>query len=428
MTVTLRRDRGAAVAGLAVTPGATTGDISLRVTDNATGTSRDATLPINPVAIRLSGFPAQAARGVQYGVVNTLRFASSHNVPAANFNRIVGETVTNGGRDDFNLLPIVNGTGPNPVPRLNLAARANAITDTLGTPTIVPPGAAPDDNLMNVNRYEGPGVAARLPRVLIIRQGFHWYSWAGVWSDEFDNGIHRRSLIKTGRNSFGFRSEHIFPGARANPFNENYVSPYVGVASPLINLTNVTVNPLAPPAQRIAADGVATGELTVATTHAGRNVNWSVVNGTIAFTVPVGGAAQPVGNAATITSGLAAGRSTVRVQDAVFPNRQIEARIRTVPVELGRINGPRRVPAGTNSINVTVNADPGGRVVNWAIDAASTTAGVTIVPDAVVGPDAALPARTAQVNRPAGYTGNVTITVSDNIRNAARSTKTIRFR
>jgi hypothetical protein len=429
MTVTLRRRLGGSIAGLVITPGSRTGNIRVRVTDNATGTRRDENLPVNPFATRLRGFTAQAAAPAPYGVLNTLRFASSHGVPAASFNRIVGEAMTNGGRDDFNIMPTFNGIGPNPAPILNLAVPANTWQDQLRTSAVNPVGATPDNNLMNVNRYVGPGVAARLPRVTNVRQGFHWISWAGAWSNEFDRGFQRRTLRQTGRNTFGFRTEHIFRGARARPFDENYVSPYVGVASPLIILSNITAVPLAPPARGIAADGVATGRVTVNTTHAGRNVNWSAIRGAISFTVPALGAAQPVGNPAAILAGLNHGNCRVRVQDAVFPNRRSEGNIRLHRVSLSRIRGSRRVAAGVLNTNLTVDAQPGGRNVDWTIDAASAAAGITITPVAVAGPAIAAPVRTAQLRRPnAAFRGTVTVIAADRIRNAARRTVRISFR
>lgn len=331
-TVTMHKSLGATAAGNTITPGTTTGDAVVRVTDDATKAQRDETLTINPVPLNLNAFPAQAPLASPYGVLNTLRFASSDKTGL--LDRIVGETITPGGRDDFGLTASVNG-GPNPAPTLTLAVPANAWSDQLGTPTVVPAGAAPDANLMNVNRYVGPGVVAKLPRVWILRQGFHFMGWAGNFGREFDHGIHRRSLVQTGPNSFNFRSEHIFPKARAATFNEAYVSPYA-VPSPLIILSGFASTPLAPAATRLAADGVATANVNVATTHPGRQIIWNVISGsTVAsFTVPAAGTPTIVGTPATVKAGLVPGTLKVRVTDSAFPNRRTEGNIKVVPVVL----------------------------------------------------------------------------------------------
>ncbi|MET0399944.1 MAG: DUF4157 domain-containing protein, partial [Longimicrobiaceae bacterium] len=428
VTVRLTRALGATAAGNVVTPGRTTGNIRVRITDDATASRRDATLPINPVPLRLRGFGAQidAVPAGLYGCQNPLRFAPSDR--ANPLTRQVGETIAVP-RDDLGLAPVLNTSagGPNPAPIPALTAPADQWTDRLFTPQVLPPGAAPDANTMNVNMYVGPGVAATLPRVIVIRQGFHWWSWDGAHvGPEFDRGIHRRSLIRTGANAFAFRTEHIFPGARARADDDPYVSPYAGVASPLIILSNVASAPAAPAAARLAADGTATANVTVVGTHPGRSVNWSVLSGPGAFTAAAA-TANPGGTAATLQAGAAPGRVRVRVEDAVFPNRRTEGTIRVVPVRLLRMRpAVRSVPAGTLTMVVSVDADPGGRTLSWTVDPAAAAAGVAVAPDAI--PALAAAARTATVTRPAGFTGTVTVTASDSVLTARTASTTVRFR
>jgi len=427
-TVTLRTARGATVVLNTITPGTQTGNVNVRATDNATGTFLDAILIINPVPTRLNSLTAPVARG-PYGVRHNFGFASSDTTGV--LNRVVGETLTGGGRDDFGRLAIVNTPqgGPNPAPTLALAAPANTATDTILTGAGAAAGAAGDANVINVNRYIGPGVAATLPRMTIYRQGLSFLSWTGaVWSDEFDLGMHRKSLVNPGAN--GFVSEQIFPGVRVS-VPEAYVGP------PLITLSAVTANtaaaPAAPLAAGLAADGVATANVTVVSNVGARNVIWRVVGGNIA-TVPLGaapvagGAAGVAGGTGLVRSGLRAGNYTLRVEDSVFPNRRVDGTIRVVAVALRGITAPvRRVPAGTLTAIVNVTADPGGRNVNWAVDPRATAAGVTVAGAAVAGAPAALPARTATVTRPAAFTGNVTVTASDNLRPAGRASIVIAF-
>jgi hypothetical protein len=424
-TVTLPKALGATAVLTTITPGTQTGNATVRATDNATGTFLDAVLIINNVTTALNSLTAPAAAGAPYGVVNRLGFAMSDTTGGGN--RVIGETITGGGRDDFALLAVVNlPGGPNPAPILGLAAPANAATDTLGTPAGAAAGAAGDANLINVNRYVGPGVAATLPRMTIFRQGFNFLSWTGaLWSDEFDLGMHRRSLRQVGA-GFGFLSEQIFPKARAS-FPEAYVGP------PLITLSAVTANPLVPAAAAIAADGVATGNVTVVSTVGARRFIWRVMKGNIATVPPgaapiAGGAAGAAGAAVTVRAGLVPGNYTLRAEDSVFANRRIDGTVRVVAVNLSGMNAPvRRVPAGTLAAVVNVLANPGGRAVNWIVDPRAAAAGVTVVAAAAAGPAAALPARTATVTRPAGFTGNVTVTAADNVRPAARASIVITF-
>jgi hypothetical protein len=407
--VTLPSPRGATSAGAVITPGTKTGNLPVRVRDAATGTERTFNLPINPVPLRLSGFGGQVAAG-PYGCFNgpmTWKASDTANP----LNRVIGEAMTLGARDDFNIMPGFNGIGPNPAPILALAVPANAWTDQVVTGS--------GNALIDVNRFVGPGVAQTLPARSIIRQGFHWLGWAGVpnWSNEFEHGVQRRSLVQQA-GAFRFTTEHIHTGATAAVRNEAYVGP------PLINLTNVTATPLAPPAASLAADGVATASVTVATNVPGRTVNWTVLTGTMAFTA--GAAAAPVGGAATLQAGAAAGSFQVRVADSVFPNRRAEGTVRIVAVNLsGMTAAPRRVPAGTASTTVTLSARPGGRTVNFAVDGAAAAAGVVVAPNAPAA--AAAVARSAIVTRPPGFTGTVVVTATDSVLAARTDTVRIRF-
>ena len=422
---------GAAVAAAVVTPGRRTGNITVRATDNATRSFLDQTLPVNPVPVRLNNFPAQANLAApSYGVRNTMGFRSS-DTSGNVLNRVVGETITAGSRDDLGVLPGLNGIGPNPAPIVALSAPANAIADTLGTSsTFIPPAPVPGvragTSPRDINNYVGPGATARLPRITILRQGLHHRSWTGTWGTEFDHGIHRRSLRRdsTQASGFGFRTEHIYRGARATVRNQNYIGP------PLIsfNAINVAVN--APAAQALAADGVARGQVTVtAPTVPGRNVFWRVVGGAIGIPIPLAGAAAPVAAAATVQAGFVPGRARIQVVDQTFPNRQATVAIQVRAVRFRRMRAaPRRVPAGVLTSAITLLADPGGRIVNWSVDPSAAAAGVTVVGGAVAGAAIGLPARNAVVTRPAGFTGRVTVTARDSIIPARSASVTVRFR
>jgi hypothetical protein len=428
-TITLARALSAAVGGTVITPGATTGNATVRVTDNLTSSRLDVPLAIQSVPLRVRAFGGQAAVG-PYGAQNNILFQFS-DAGGTSANRAVGETITAGGRDDFGFTATINSTlappGPNPAPDGPRSAPANGWFDNLLTGAGAVAGAAGDANMININRYVGPGAAAPLPRVWILRQGFHFRGWGGVWSNEIDHGIHRRSLIGTAA-APRFRTEHIFPGAAAAPRNEAYAGP------PLIVLSAVTVNTAAAPAVPLAAgglaaDGAALAGVTVATTVAGRQVNWSVLSGPLAFNVPALGVAAAVGAAAVVRAGLVPGTFRIRVADSVFANRRAEGNVRIVAVRLRGIAAPvRTVPAGTLTAIVNLTADPGGRVINWTVDPAAAAAGVTVVGTAVAGAAAAAVARSATVTRPAGFTGSVTVTAVDAIRPAARTSITITFR
>lgn len=417
---------GATVAENVITPGSKTGVINVRAVDKATEAFFDATLNVDPVPIHLSKLTLAAALApAAYGARHAMQFKSSDNTGTA-ITRIVGETITFE-RDDFGLLSGINVPGgPNPAPIPGLSAPANTAQDSnqsaIAPAGVVPvPGVVPGQSPRDINNYVGPGVTVTLPRIQIGRQGLHHLSWTGTQSNEFDKGIQRRSLRKVGAN-FVYRTEQIFPHASGPVTDDAYAGPK------LINLTNIAVTPKTPAAQAIAADGVATGEAAVATTVAGRNVNWLVSKGPIAFTTPALGANIGVGAKAVIQAGFVPGKFPIQVQDSVFINRQAKGFAKVVPVTLKNIAAaPKNVPAGTLVTTISVNANPGGRVMQPTVDPAATAAGVVAANIAVAGPAAALPQRQVTVTRPAGFTGFVTVTVRDNVRPAAAASIRVKF-
>ncbi len=401
---------GAAVAKNVITPGANTGFINVKASDAATGAFIVKKLVVNPVPVKLIGL-AQTAKFMpaSYGAQNKLTFKSS-DTTVNPLNRVVGETITVQ-QDPFGIVINPPG-GPNPAPIAGLAVPANAWKDNLRTPLLrgaglAVPGVVAGQDPLDLNNYLGPGAASTLPRVWILRQGFHHQSWAGFWSNEFDNGIHRRSLLKTGA-AFFFRTEQIFPGAVAKVQNDPYAGPK------LIKLTAPTVTPNVPAATGLAADGVATAQVTVATTVPGRNVNW-LANGPIAFTVPAAGKSGAVAAPAVVQAGLVPGKFPIQVVDSVFVNREVKGHVKVVPVQLKNIAAaPKNVPIGVLVTTVNVDAHPGGRVLLPNVDPAAAAAGVVAVnvPPAV----AKLPLRQVTVTRPAAFTGFVTVTLRDSIR------------
>ena len=106
---------------------------------------------------------------------------------------------------------MVNG-GPNPNPKLPSTVSAAFWNDQNTTPA----ANATVTNLVDVNKFVGPGVARPLPAVTKFRQGFHWLAWTGVpnYSSEIDVGFHRRSLVKAGA-GFQFVTEQVFPAGAA---------------------------------------------------------------------------------------------------------------------------------------------------------------------------------------------------------------------
>lgn len=409
-TLRLRAASGASVAGLVITPTATTGRLRVRATDNATGTfNEDARHRIDSMPKKVNGIGPSGGMGAvagAYGPLNPVRFSQTDNVAPSV--RVIGETITAGGRDDFGLTPVINAPGgPNPAPIGALSAPANAWNDSLRT------GHAGVD----VNRFVGKNApGGTLPAVWQLRQGFHAFGWDGTRAPvEFDNGLHIRSLIKQG-NNFRFRTEHRFPGAGVVAPLEAYAA-----VNPLIVLNAITTAANAPAAAGgVAADGVATGNVTVNTTVAGRNVVWSVISGPIA----IPGAAVPVGGPVVVTAGLVPGNYQVKVVDQALPNREGTGRVRIVPVTLrGLTAAPSPVPAGTLATNLALNAAPGGRTVVWTVDAAAAAAGVTVAGVAAAAPVAT----TAVLTRPAAFTGVVTVVAVDSVLANKRTTLRVRF-
>jgi hypothetical protein len=425
ITITFRGGTlGVALAGNVITPGTATGDIRLRMEDTATRARLDeaippaagpgatmATLVINAVPLRVNGLTTVGPGG-PYGVLNRIGYAASDNLHAP-LTRVVGELIT-GVRDDFNF-PQPNA-GFNPAPLLALSVPADQWVDQVVTGVLVNNVA---DGLpgVDVNRFVGPGVP-HLPRRLTYRQGFVWFAWQGagaVFSTEFDHGIHRRSLISQGAN-FRFTTEHIFPKAIAPIRNEAYAGP------PLIVFSAVRVVPVAPGATALAADGAATANVTANSSVAGRSAGWTILSGDSAVTA---GSPAILPAAATVTAGVRAGNFRIRAADTIFPNRRVDGAFRVEAVRLRNMRAvPQRVPAGTLTANVSINAQPGGRTVNWALDAAATAAGVVLsTPSTGPGPAAS----NVAVTRPAGFRGRVTVTATDSVLAAQRTTATIQF-
>ena len=201
--------------------------------------------------------------------------------------------------------------------------------------------------------------------------------------------------------------------------NDKYAGP------PLIELSKVKATPLAPPAPpatAIAADGKATGSVTVATTVPGKLVNWTVVSGgSVAFTA--GFAAAPVAGAATVTATLAPGTTKVKVADTVHANRFAHGTIKAVAVKLTGMKAPGKVKAPGLDAAVSVRAAPGGRTVNFTIDPVALAAGVTVG----VGVPGAGDLVSTKVSRPGAYKGKVTVTATDSVVAAKTAKATVTF-
>lgn len=429
--VTLRRPLGATVSGTTITPGSNTGDIKLRITDTATRARLDETKPatagpaalmaeltINAVPLRVKSLAGSGALG-PYGVLNTINFTPS-DTEHPPLQRIVGELITNGG-DDFNVEPPNTFPPPpigfNPTFNLRLAVPADSWGDQLVTD---PAALNVADRLpaIDVNRFVGPRVPS-LPRRLIYRQRFQYSSWRGagtVISKTIDDGQHIRSLIgKPG--AFKFRTEHRFPAGAAPVHNEAYIG------NDLIVFSNVVATPTAAGATALAADGAATANLTVASNVAGRTVNWSVRSGGIAI---IAGNPAVLPAPATLRAGVRTGTFGVRAADTIFPNRLVDGSVGVVAVALRNMRAaPNPVPSGTATSTVSLNANPGGRTVNWGVDAAAAAAGVTVTPN-VTGPG--VPGMSVVVTRPAGFTGTVTVTATDSVLGARTNNVRVRFK
>lgn len=192
---------------------------------------------------------------------------------------------------------------------------------------------------------------------------------------------------------------------------------------PFIQFTAITVTPLVPlAASGLAADGVATANVKMTSSVAGRSVDWSLVSGSIAFAGAAGG--LPLATPVQITTGTVAGNAKLKGADTVFPNRQFIGTCPLQPVTFSALSGPGSVPAGILAQAYTFNAQPGGRIANPAVDATAAAAGVT----AVAPPVGAAIAQTVLVTRPPGFIGKVTVTVADSVLAAKKSSRTIRFR
>ena len=429
VTVAFRRSLGAALAGATITPSTQTGDIRLRISDTTTRARLNeaqpvaaavvgasallAELTVNAVPTRVSAL-ATAGPGGPYGVRNRITFTSS-DAAHAPLRRIVGELITLN-RNDFNLAPVNPPIGFNNAFNLALAVPANAWTDQLITP-IGLPNIVDGLPAIDVNRFVGTGVP-QLPRFWNFRQRFQYASWRGagaVVSRTIADGVHLRSLRGSPPAAFQFRTEHRFGGVAAPPRNE----PYAG--NPLIIFSAVTARPNAVGATALAADGVATANLTVTSTVAGRSANWTVRAGD--STVTAGNPAL-LPAPARLTAGLRAGIFGLRAADTIFANRRSDGTVRIEAVRLRNMRAaPGRVAAGTLTSVVSLNANPGGRVVNFAVDAVAAAAGVTVVRN----PAAPGVAVTATVTRPAAFTGNVNVTATDTILAARNANVRIRF-
>ena len=354
----------------------------------------------------------QTFPGAPYGSINMIKFSASD--AASPLDRGVGETITAGGVDDLGLVPVVNG-GPNPAPKLPTTARANFWNDLNTTPA-----ANPTVNLLvDVNKFVGPGVAKTLPAVTKFRQGFHWLAWTGLpnYSGEIDNGFHRRSLVKSGK-GFAFVTEQVFPAGAAPAKTNKYIG------NKLINFTGITVTPKVPAASKLAADGVATADVTMTSNVAGRSVNWSIVSGSITFTGAAAG--LPLATPVNVKAPAAPGASKLLGKDTVFPNRQFTGTVPAVAVAVSPLTGGAAVVGKKGlSTRFATTAKPGGRTLNATLDAAAVAGGVTAVvapPGAVAGAG-----RTVTVTRPAGFVGTVTVTVTDSVVAAQTATRTVKF-
>lgn len=413
VTITLPTPGGHAIAGTTITPGATTGKLAVRAKDDGTGSLFNKSFFINPVATKVKSLvPQTPDPSAPYGARNLVKFVPSDT--GSPLTRGVGETITAGGVDDLGLVPVVNG-GPNPNPKLPTTVTAAGWNDRNVTPV---PNASVKA-LVDVNKFVGPGAAKPLPAVSKFRQGFHWLAWSGPpnYSSEIDTGFHRRSLVKSGA-GFKFVTEQVFPAGAAPVKNDGYAG------NPLINFTALTVAPVAPAATKLAADGVATADVTMNSSVAGRSVNWFLVSGPISFTGPA--AALPLATPVNIKGGLVPGPTKLRGEDTVFPNRQFVGTVPMVAVSISALaGGLAKVPAGTLTNTFTFNAQPGGRAPAATVDAAAAAAGVTV---AVAVPGlAAAAGRTVTVTRPAAFTGNVTVTVNDATLAAKLAKRAFRF-
>ena len=132
-TSTLPVSSGATIAGTVLTAGTATGKMKIATKDDATQTSLEEKGEVNPVPLRVSSITGGAAAlGGVYGALNAVHFAYSHGKADA---RMVAEMITNGGRNDFGIIP--NG-GWHTVPLMGFSAPANSWNDQNYTPTAMP--------------------------------------------------------------------------------------------------------------------------------------------------------------------------------------------------------------------------------------------------------------------------------------------------
>ena len=219
---------------------------------------------------------------------------------------MIGETITAGGSDAFGITAVINAPGgPNPAPIPALSAPANGWFDQLTT------GQAGVD----VNQFTGknpPG--GPLPAVWQLRQGFHAFGWDGVRAARRVRQRLPHPVADPGGRELLLPYRAQVPGASVvAPLN-----PYAAV-NPLITFTGIAGAANTPAAAGgIAADGVATGNATVVSSVAGRNVIWSIVSGPIS----VPNAPIAVATPAVVQAGLVAGNFPVKVVDQAFPNRE----------------------------------------------------------------------------------------------------------
>ena len=76
-------------------------------------------------------------------------------------------------------------------------------------------------------------------------------------------------------------------------------------------------------------------------------------------------------------------------------------------------------------IDIDLMAEPGGRTVNWTLDAAAVAANVRLTPSSPAG--GASPSRRVRVTRPAGFVGTVIVTATDSVLAARTVNFTINF-
>jgi hypothetical protein len=227
--------------------------------------------------------------------------------------------------------------------------------------------------------------------------------------------------MQSGAN-FIFRTEHIFPGATAAVFDEAYKGP------PAINLSNIRVTPLTPAARGLADDNTAIARIRVATNVPRRQVTWNLAGG-VAVTLlapSTAGTAVPVAAPGRVKAGTATGAFTIRVADSVFPHRQFDGTGTIVAVALNVLSPLlQTIAAGARTATIDLMAEPGGRTINWTLDAGAIAGGVRLTRSSPS--RGAAPNRRATITRPASFIGTVTVTAVDSILPARTRSFTINF-